>query len=502
MTDCAYFIRTYCKLQHPVRGEIPFELYPYQEEILDLYTNNRQIIVLSARQTGKSQVSAAYLLWFAIFNDDKTILIASNKNDNAMEMIRRIKFMYERLPHWLKPGIMEDGWNAHKVGFDNGSTIHSTATTENSGRGMSISLLFLDEFAFVRETVQDEFWTSIAPTLATGGACIITSTPNGDTNLFAQLWRGANIPVEDGAALGVNGFIPKQIRWDEPPGRDEEFKRKEIAKIGEIKWLQEYECVFVSSDPLLINTITLSNLTGILEKVTAKARVGHLTFFHKPAPNKTYLVGVDPATGTGQDYTVFEVFQFPEMIQVAEYRSNTTSPITAYNELKKLLRALKKFDSVVYFTIENNGIGEGMLNQYEMDEFPPEDAEFISEEGKRRKGMYTTARSKALACLRLKEMLEKGLIEIRSKALLAELKHFIRAGGSYRAKRGATDDCISGTLLVLRLITEISEYEQDAHDMLYSSEDEGTLYEEVDAIDWGDSSGDGVEDYQDTPFIV
>lgn len=241
--DPIYFIRTYCKIQHPVLGSIPFELYPYQERMLQLYKDNKQVIVLSARQTGKSQVSAAYLLWYAMFKFEKTILIASNKNDNAMEMIHRIKFMYEHMPHWIKPGLTDDGWNKHNVGFDNGSRIISTATSENSGRGLSISLLFLDEFAFVRDTVQEEFWTSMAPTLATGGSCIITSTPNGDSNLYAQLWRGSNIPASLDDIMGTNGFVPIQVRWDEPPGRDEAFKKKEMAKIGELKWLQEYECL-------------------------------------------------------------------------------------------------------------------------------------------------------------------------------------------------------------------------------------------------------------------
>lgn len=240
--DPVYFVKTYCQIQHPLHGSVPFELYPYQEEMLRQYKLNKQVVVLSARQTGKSQVSAAYLLWYAMFNDEKTVLIASNKNENAMEMIYRIKFMYEHVPHWLKSGINDDGYNKHAIGFDNGSRIISTATSENSGRGMSISLLFLDEFAFVRDTVQEEFWTSIAPTLATGGSCIITSTPNGDSNLYAKLWRGAQIPRDHDSKVGTNGFYPIEVAWNEPPGRDEAFKKAEMAKLGELRWNQEYEC--------------------------------------------------------------------------------------------------------------------------------------------------------------------------------------------------------------------------------------------------------------------
>lgn len=187
--------------------------------------------------------SMAYLLWFSIFNFEKTILIASNKNDNAMECIHRIKFMYERLPHWIKPGLESDGWNKHNIGFDNGSRIISTATSENSGRGLSISLIYMDEFAFVRDTIQNEFWTSMAPTLATGGSCIITSTPNGDSNLFAQIWRGANIPVTADSVIGTNGFFPIEVKWNDPPDRGEKFRKEETAKIGDMRWRQEYMCL-------------------------------------------------------------------------------------------------------------------------------------------------------------------------------------------------------------------------------------------------------------------
>lgn len=245
--DAEYFIDTYCQIQHPVQGSIPFKLREYQRRIISTFAGNRLSIALAPRQIGKSWIAGAFLLWFSIFHPEKTVLIASNKNENAMEMIHRVRFIYERLPHWIKPGLTDDGWNKHSCGFDNGSRIISQATTENTGRGLSISLLFLDEFAFVRDTIAEEFWTSVSPTLATGGSCIICSTPNGDTNRFAQLWRGANIPLDGNSSSGVNGFCPIEIKWDEPPGRDEAFKREETAKIGETRWKQEYECLGINT---------------------------------------------------------------------------------------------------------------------------------------------------------------------------------------------------------------------------------------------------------------
>ena len=455
-------------VQHPVKGAVPFKLYPYQEHMIKCYHENRQIVVLSARQTGKTATSMAYLLWFAMFHFEKTVLIASNKNDNAMECIYRIRFMYERLPHWLKPGLTDDGWNKHSCGFDNGSRIISTATSENSGRGLSISLLFCDEFAFVRDTVQQEFWTSMAPTLATGGACIITSTPNGDSNIFAQLWRGANIPLNQDSEVGSNGFLPIQVRWDEPPGRDTKFKDEEIAKIGELRWKQEYECIFLSSDPLLFDTIVMANITEQVKRVRPYGTVSDITFFAPPVSNGIYLCGVDPATGSGADFTTFVVFDFPNMDQVAEWRSNTMSSVSAYHVLKKMLGIYEKVGAMVYFSVENNGVGEGIISLYEADETPPETAEFVSEAGASKRGMTTTGKSKMKACVTIKEMIERDTMKVKSKVLVEEMKQYVRTRGSYAAKIGGTDDLVSACLIVTRLLEEMSSFDQDAYDKIYS----------------------------------
>lgn len=461
--DPVYFIRKYCRIQHPVRGAINFELYDYQVEMIENFHSKTNNIVLSARQTGKSTVSSMYLLWFAMFQNDKTVLIASNKNKGAIEMIERIQYAYKNLPHWLKPGVTDDGWNKHSIKFDNESTIESEATSENSGRGQSISLLYLDEFAFVPPAIAEEFWASIAPTLSTGGDCIISSTPNGDTNTFAQLWRGALVEAND--------FSPSFVRWDQPPGRDEKFKENMIAKIGERKWLQEYECEFLSSDALLIDSLVLANLTPQIMKLKPEFEINDVKFWKRPQGGVSYLVGVDPATGSGEDFTVINVFEFPSMEQVAMFRSNTMSSATVYPILKNLLKFLERTGSTVYFSIENNGVGEGLIALYEADENPPMASEMVSETGAKRVGMTTTGKSKMRACLNLKELMEKGTIHIRSNILLQEMKEFTRRAGSYSARRGSTDDCVSATLITLRILEEISSFEQEAFDKLRATDE-------------------------------
>ena len=460
MEDPIYFIMTYCMIQHTAHGAIPFALYGYQQKMIQTFNSSRLTIVLSARQSGKSWCSAAFLLWWAMFKFEQTVVVLSNKDKNAMEMIHRIRFIYERLPLWLKPGLLDDGWNKHEVGFDNGSRIISSPTSEDSARGFSASLLFLDEFAFVRDAVQEQFWGAVSPTFSTGGNCIICSTPNGDVNQYAQLWRGAQVDS--------NGFAPVEIKWDEPPGRDETFKEQEIARIGETRWKQEYECQFLSSDPLLIDTVALANLTNITKQFKPVAVLGDVMFWKLPQANTTYLIGIDPATGTGRDFTAFTIFEFPSMEQVGQWRSNTMSSVSAYQHLKRVLRIFEKVEATVYFSIENNGVGEGIIALYEADELPPETAEFISETGQKRKGMVVSGKSKMRACLAMKEMVERSTLQVKSPLLVQEMKQFVRQQGTYGAKRGATDDLVTSVLIVIRLLEEISHFEQDAYDKLYS----------------------------------
>lgn len=459
--DPVYFCKNYIRVQHPKRGAIPLELYPYQEKMMHNYMEHRYSIVLSARQTGKSTISAIYLLWFAMFHADKTILIASNKNKGAMEMIQRIRFAYEELPMFLKPGVNDDGWSKHTVAFDNGSRIESTATSENSGRGMSISLLFLDEFAFVKPAIQEEFWTSILPTLSTGGSCIMSSTPNGDGDLFAQLWRAADCGTKlDNDALN---FVPIHVRWDEPPGRDEAFKATQIRLLGDLKWRQEFECEMLSSEQLLIDTRTLFLMKPAAAPVL---EYNDFVFWKKLQSEQTYLVTIDPSTGSGLDFSVIDVYHFPSLEQVAQFRSNTMQSPLIYAKLKWLLAIMESKMCTTYFTVENNGVGEGILALYQNDDNPPEYAQMVSDGGNR-EGMNTNRSTKLKSCVSLKELIEAGKIHLNSPQTIKELKNFVRRKGSYEAQTGSTDDTVSVLLLLTRVLVEISGYEQAAFDKLY-----------------------------------
>jgi len=463
--DPVYFIEKYVKVQHPKKGAIPLKLYDYQKKCIKAFQENRWNILLASRQTGKTTIIAMFLLWFASFQFDKQVLVASNKNGNAMEVMARIKFAYEEMPHWLKPGV--NYYTKHSMEFDNGSKIWSEATTENTGRGKALSLILVDELAYVPSRMQEAMWMSLAPTLSTGGACIVSSTPNGDQELFSQLWREAK--------LDVNGFFPTEVQWDEYPHEDKEaFKEMMIKKLGETLWRQEYCNEFLSSEALLINTRVLQFLKGVAPSYMDKG----IKVWKEPEPNKTYIIGMDISEGLGKDFSTIQVIELDTMSQVMEYRSNTVNETQLYNCLKyiltKILSATDKAGNkpTVYWSFENNSIGATIsVLYYNDDTFPPE-PEVVSPDGKL--GMNTSAKTKAIACKVLKKLMEKkiGALAINSEQFIMEMKNYVQHGAAYAAKKGATDDLVSAMLIVVRVIEYLSAYEADVFDKIYDTEQE------------------------------
>lgn len=241
--DPVYFIRNYVWLQHPKKGKILFDLYDYQEELVRTCHLEKRVIALISRQMGKTQTISMYLLWYAMFNRDKTIVIASKNNGHAMEIMDRIRFAYEELPHWLKAGCRY--YNKHNIEFDNGSRIKSEATTDKTGRGLAISKLYLDELAFISHRIQIAMWRSVQPTLSTGGELIITSTPNGDTDLYATLWRGANVNKDTESndhTDKANNFVPLFFPWHLHPDRGESYLQEMQSELGPVGFRQEVLC--------------------------------------------------------------------------------------------------------------------------------------------------------------------------------------------------------------------------------------------------------------------
>lgn len=258
-----------------------------------------------------------------------------------------------------------------------------------------------------------------------------------------------------------------------------------------------HNCIFLSSDALLINSLFLTNLSNIVEQIKPIKNIKSVTFWDDIASGETYLVGVDPATGNGEDFSVITIFHFPTMVQVAEYRSNTMSTNDLYGILKNILIYLDQYQTTVYFSIENNGVGEGIISLYEADENPSKAAEFVSEDGKDKRGMTTTSKTKMRACINLKEMLEKNNLHIKSRLLLAELKSYVRTKGAYAAQSGATDDIISSVLIIIRLVEMIASYDQTAFDKLYTAN-----YDEWSQEDYDGYDGEYDDNDQGLPVLI
>lgn len=482
--DPVYFISNYIKVQHPVRGTVPFQLYDYQERFIRHMQGNRFTITLQPRQCGKTLTAAMFLLWYAMFNDDSLLLIASKNQSHALEIAGRVRFAYEELPSWIKCGLKY--YNRHNIEFDNGSRIISEATTEKTGRGLAITKIYLDELAFISPRIQKELWNSLTPTLSTGGSAIISSTPNGDTELFASLWRGAS-SAGDGKP-GVNGYAPFRVFWQEHPERSESYWDEMVSQLGLLATRQEVGCEFLSSDALLINSLKLIQLT---EAMVHHEDMGFKFWLPEEqigGAGKTYLVGIDPSTGTGKDFSVIEVFEFPSLIQVAEWRSNELNIPMLYAKTKwildKLSTPIGRGRAEVIWTFERNGIGEAMAALYMNDEKQPQFAELFNDEPSGTKmGVFTTGKKKILACLKLKSLVEKVTngMQIKSAILLEELKNFVAKGGTYEAKSGSTDDAVMATIIVIRLLARLAEYNEVAFNQ---------VNEYIDPSSEGDQYGD------------
>ncbi len=467
--DPIYFIESYIKVQHPILGSQPLKLYDFQTDMVNGFHENRFVIGLTARQMGKTTTAAAYLLWRAMFVPDTKILIAANKMVSALEIMDRIRYGYEECPNFIRAGVTE--YNKGTLSFDNGSKITARATTGDAGRGLSITLLYLDEFAFVRPNMAQEFWTAIQPVLSTGGGCIITSTPKNDEDQFAQIWKGATDNVDEYGnyvpnTVGSNDFFPIKVTWDKHPDRDEVWAAPFRQSLGEARFSQEFECEFVTDDETLIDPLTLS----YMKSSDPQFFTGQVRWFKEPEPNKTYLVGLDPSLGTGGDYAAIQVFELPGMIQVGEWQHNKTPPrgqvrifLTILQAIDQELRAHpdQSGDPTIYWTVENNSIGEAILQVIEdtgEQNFP---GTFISEKKKPgasrrfRKGLNTDNRKKLIACAKFKSLLESGRLQIHSRELIKQLKNFVSSGAGYAAKSGEHDDLVMATMLIIRMLETV-----------------------------------------------
>lgn len=430
--DPVHFCKTYLKVISLDDGLVPFSLYPYQEKMFDHFNDNRFSIVLACRQSGKSISSVGYIIWYACFHSEKTIAILANKGATAREMLARVTLMLENLPFFLQPGCK--ALNKGSIEFSNNSRIIAAATSGSSIRGMSVNLLFLDEFAFVERA--NEFYTSTYPVISAGKdtKVIITSTANGIGNTFHKIWEGA--------VQKVNEFVPFTVNWYDVPGRDEEWKKQTIANTSQLQFDQEFGNTFFGTGDTLINAETLLSFRALNPQEALEG--GDLLIYDRPNKEHEYLMMVDVSKGRGQDYSTFNVIDISTrpFKQVAVYRNNTISPILFPNIIYKYANLYND----AYVVIESNDQGtlvcQGLYQDLEYENIHMESA--IKAD---RIGIEVNRKVKRLGCSAIKDILENTKLDIIDENTILEISTFVSKGQSYEASDGNHDDLMMNLVL-------------------------------------------------------
>ena len=432
MKDPVYFVEKYAKIISLDKGLVPFKLYPYQKKMFKHFKENRFNVVLACRQSGKSISACGYLLWFALFQSEKSIAVLANKGATAREMLARITIMLENIPFFLQPGVK--ALNKSNIDFSNNSRIIAAATTGSSIRGLSINLLYLDEFAFVERAA--EFYTSTYPVISSGGdtKIIVTSTANGIGNTFHKIWEGS--------IQGVNEYNNFRVDWHDVPGRDEKWKEETINNTSQVQFDQEFGNTFFGTGNTLVNAQTLLDLRA--KPPIKYMEGGDCLIYKEPVKNHEYILVADVSKGRGQDYSSFSLIDINvrPFEQVVVYRNNTISPLLFPNIIYKYANVYNK----AYCIVESNDQGSVVCNglYYELEY---ENVHVESAIKANAVGIDINRKSKRLGCSALKDLLENNKLKIVDEQTILEISTFEARGQTYQASIGNHDDLVMNLVL-------------------------------------------------------
>lgn len=441
--DPVYFTETYMKIINVDKGLVNFKLYDYQKKMLRSMQNERYTIIATARQAGKSTTTCAFILWYILFNTDKTVALLANKGETAREILGRVQLAYQHLPKWLQQGVKE--WNKGSFELENNSRVLAAATSSDAIRGYSINLLFIDEAAFI--DTWDEFFTSVYPTISSGqeSKIVLVSTPNG-LNHFYSLWKNA---VEK-----RNQYNPIQVMWWDVPGRDEKWQQDTLAAMNfdKEKFEQEYCVEFMGSSGTLISGWKLKEL---VHENPIQKKDG-IYIYKPPIENNVYAIVADVSRGKGLDYSAAQIINVTKMPydQVAVYHNNSITPV----DYASVLHQIAKLYNNAAVLVEINDIGEQVSHALHSD-FEYDNVMFTESAGRSGKritsgfganidkGIRTTKTVKNIGCSILKLLVEQNQLTINDFNTIQELAKFSKKGQSYEAESGAHDDLVMGLVL-------------------------------------------------------
>ena len=439
-TDPAYFMRKYYMIQHPKRGRIQFALYPFQDKVLHQLKKNDYTVINKSRQLGISTLASAYSLWLMLFHRDKNVLAIATKQETAKNIVTKIRFAYQALPQWLRIKTVED--NRLSLRLANGSQVKAVAASPDAGRSEAVSLLILDEAAFIENI--DTIFTAAQQTLATGGQCIALSTPNGTGNWFHQTFTKAQ--------AGENKFVPLSLPWTVHPERNQSWRDEQDIILGIRNAAQECDCDFSTSgqtvlEPDYLNWIEENTIEDPMEK---RGIDGNLWVWDQVDYSKTYAVIADVARGDGADYSAFHVIDIEAATQVAEYKGHIDT-----RDYGNLLVGIATEYNDALLVIENANIGwdvvqtaieRGYRNLYYS---PRSDIALTNVEMYLNKfdsgdgmvpGFSTNLRTRPLVISKMISYINERACLIRSRRLLEELRTFIWKNGKAQAMSSYNDD--------------------------------------------------------------
>ena len=470
MDDPIYFIKNYIKIVNIDEGLVPFDMYKFQEKMVDTFHNNRFSICKLPRQSGKSTTIIAYLLHQVIFNDNINVAILANKSTTARDLLGRLQLAYENLPTFLQQGVLN--WNKGSLELENGSKLLAAATSSSAIRGGSFNIIFLDEFAFIPANISEQFFSSVYPTISSGkkSKVLIVSTPHG-MNMFYKLWNDAEHKRND--------YVPIEVHWTEVPGRDEKWKEETIRNTSEAQFATEFECEFVGSVDTLLNPSKIRTLSYMNPIVSNQG----LDMYAKPEKGKDYVMTVDVARGTVKDYSAFVVFDVSQMPYkiVAKYRNNEIKPLLFPHTIEKVA---KNYNNA-HVCVEVNDVGHQVADalQFELEYtnllmcmLKGRAGQILgggfSKRGSQL-GVRMTKQVKRVGCTNLKTLIEGDKLIIQDFHMIEELSTYVRRGQSFQAEEGSNDDLV--TCLVIfawlsnqRYFKEMTD--QDVRARMYSEQ--------------------------------
>jgi len=442
-TNPAYFMKKYCMIQHPIRGKIPFELYDFQEKSVHEFKDNRFNIILKARQLGISTLTAGYALWMMTFHQDKNVLVIATKQEVAKNLVTKVRVMHANLPSWLKQKCVED--NKLNLRYMNGSQIKAVSSGPEAARSEALSLLILDEAAFIDKI--DDIWTAAQSTLTTGGSCIALSTPNGVGNWFHKTW------IEAEEARGM--FNPIKLHWTTHPDRDQSWRDEQDNLLGPSSAAQECDCDFLTSGTGVIDPVVLEKMRKNLciEPVEKRGIDSNMWVWEQPNYNKDYIVCADVGRGDSADYSAFHIIELESLTQVAEYKGRINT-----KDFGNMLVSVATEYNDALLIVENNNIGWATIQQIIDRDYPnlfytSKDLQYVDvqhqvtnkhyrEDKKMVAGFSTTSKTRPLIISKLEEFFREESVVIRSNRLVDELLTFVYINNRAQAMNGYNDDLV------------------------------------------------------------